>query len=70
MAGAATSSMKLEVTGLGQTRTFGVDTEGNPEDVTETVPVELASGYTIVDDALLRPLLTALFKTAPLTMCL
>ena len=51
MAGAATSSMTLEVTGLGQTRTFGVDTEGNAEDITNTVPIELASGYVVVATA-------------------
>jgi hypothetical protein len=51
MAGAGTLNIKLEVTGLGQTRTFGVDTEGNAEDLTLTVPVELASGYVVVATA-------------------
>jgi hypothetical protein len=51
MAGVATLNIKLEVTGLGQVVTYGVDSEGLTEDLTLTVPVEIAQGYTIVATA-------------------
>lgn len=51
MAGSATLNIKLEVTGLGQTVTYGVDTEGNAEDLTLTVPVEYSSNRITVATA-------------------
>ena len=51
MAGVALLNIKLQVTGLGQSITYGVDSEGLADDLTLTVPVEYTPSRLVVATA-------------------